>query len=179
MDEDRDRRAAELRALFEQGILTEDTFRPAMAGLGLPTPTATATEAGAVAQHHSIALAERAAQADDVEGSIVTGDHNIVAGRDATAGLTAPELNALFAPIMAAIAAAPAGTQTAAAGIVADLQAEVEKGKAANDGLMAGLIRGLVAIVPGTVAGLVTAFAHPVLAGLASPATQVILNSIR
>jgi hypothetical protein len=44
VEKDRERRAAELRALFEQGILYDDTYRAALAGLG-PESSATDYEA--------------------------------------------------------------------------------------------------------------------------------------
>jgi hypothetical protein len=155
----------------------------AFRGITVTTTTTyqgTATDHSAVAQDHSVAVAGRGVNVGGkVGGSIVTGDNNVVAGRDASAGLSGEDLDRLFAPIMAAITAVPVGQQPAAALIVEDLKAEVAKEDKADDSRLARLIDSLVGLVPGAVAGLLSAFAHPVLTGLAGPATQAILNSLR
>ena len=140
----------------------------------------TADHGSAVAQDHSVAVASRGVYTrGSGGGQIVTGDHNVVAGRDATSGISAAELERLFAPVMAAIAALPAGQRAEAVIRAQELQQEVARGKDADDGRLARLIDGLVGMVPAAASGLVAAFAGPVLNGLAGPATQAILQSIR
>jgi hypothetical protein len=59
------------------------------------------------------------------------------------------------------------------------LKDEVAKGKHADDSVVAKLVEGLVGLVPGAVAGIVGAFASPVLSGLAGPATKYVLDKIQ
>lgn len=144
------------------------------------TYNATADRASAVAQDHSTAVASRGVNVGgSVAGSIVTGDNNIVADRGASVGISGAELEKLFEPILAAVSAAPQAQQPAATQMANDLQVEAAKGEEANDGLMAGLIRGLVGLVPGAAAAVVSAFGSPILAGIAGPVTQSVLQMIQ
>jgi hypothetical protein len=59
------------------------------------------------------------------------------------------------------------------------LRSEVAKGKDAEDGRMARLLDGLVELVPGAVSALVSAFASPILAGIAGPVTRFLLERIQ
>jgi hypothetical protein len=59
------------------------------------------------------------------------------------------------------------------------LKVEVAKGKHADDSVVAKLVEGLVGLVPGAVAGIVSAFASPVLSGLAGPVTKYALDKIQ
>ena len=141
---------------------------------------ATADQGSAVAQDQSTAVAARGVNVSgSVGGSIVTGDHNVVADRGATVGISGAELGKLFEPILAALSAAPPAQQTAAAQLTAQLQDEAAKGGKAEDGRMAGLINGLVALVPSAAAAVTSAFASPILAGIVGPMTQAALNMIR
>lgn len=114
-----------------------------------------------------------------VGGSIVTGDHNMVAGRDATAGIDPAEVGRLFAPVMAAVTALPAGERAEAAVKVQELKEEAAKGEQADDGRLARLIDGLVGLVPAAVGAVVSAFASPILGGVAGPVTQIVLDRIQ
>lgn len=141
---------------------------------------ATANHGSAAAQDHSVAVGARGVYTGgNVGGSIVTGDNNIVADRGSSAGVGGAELEKLFAPVLAAVAAAPAAIQPSAGQIAGELQQEAAKGEEADDGVMAGLIRGLVGLVPGAASAVVSAFASPILAGIAGPVTQAVLQSIR
>ena len=145
------------------------------------TYQATADHGSAVAQGTgATAVAGRGVSVGgSVGGPIVTGDHNVVAGRDATVGISGSELLALFEPIRDAIAAAPQAQQAAAQQMAQELQEEAAKGNKANDGIMAGLIRGLVGLVPGAAAAVAGAFGSPILAGIAGPVTQAVLQKIQ
>lgn len=133
-----------------------------------------------------------------VGGSIVTGDHvttgdqittgdisgqGIAVGRGAsgtsTQGISGAELAQLFAPLMAAAQQAPPAQRAAAAETAAALQQEVARGRQADDGRLAGLIEGLVALVPGAVGTVVSTFASPILGGVAGPATRYVLEKLR
>ena len=85
---------------------------------------------------------------------------------------------AAFAPVAEAIRAAPPGAQPQAETQLAELKAEAAKGKAADDGVMAKLVNGLVGLVPGAVTALGKAFAAPVLQGLAAPVTRIVLQQL-
>jgi hypothetical protein len=55
---------------------------------------------------------------------------------------------------------------------VEELKKEAAKGKSATDSVMAKLVDGIVGLVPG-------AFGTPLLAGIAGPATQYVLDKIQ
>lgn len=115
-----------------------------------------------------------------VGGSVKIGRGNFV-GRDSIAtGVSARDLESLFAPLRAAVSAqAPAGTQDAAVRHVEQLEAEVGKGKQAADGKVAKLVEGLVGLVPGAVSAIVSTFATPILGGIAGPATKYVLDKLK
>jgi hypothetical protein len=52
------------------------------------------------------------------------------------------------------------------------LETELAKGKSANDERVATIINGLVELVPGAAAAIVSAFRTPLLAGIAGPVTK-------
>jgi hypothetical protein len=62
---------------------------------------------------------------------------------------------------------------------VQELQAEVEKGKLAEDSKLARIIDGLVDMVPGAIGSLVGLFAKPVLQGIVGPVTQFVLERLQ
>ncbi len=79
MDEETARRIAQLQAAFDQGILDEDAFRTFLANLDPDGAySATAERSNVAHGPGSMAVGERAAKANDVDGSIVTGDNNSV-----------------------------------------------------------------------------------------------------
>lgn len=84
-----------------------------------------------------------------------------------TQGLTAAEIAALFQPLTQMIQQAPAEKRDEAIRLEQELQAEVAKGEKADDGRMAGLLNGLLKLVPGAVGAAVSIFATPVLSGVA------------
>ena len=102
-------------------------------------------------------------------------------GRDrSTTGISPRDLEPLFAPLRAAIAAqAPAGVQGTAMRQVEQLKAEVAKGRQANDGKVATMVDGLVGLVPGAVSAVVSAFASPILGGIAGPVTKFVLDKLQ
>ena len=59
------------------------------------------------------------------------------------------------------------------------LRVEASKGKSADDHVMAKLIEGIVALVPGAIGAVVSAFGTPLLGGIAGPATKYVLDKIR
>ncbi len=104
-------------------------------------------------------------------------------GRDkittVTTGLSGDQLNQLFAPLMNALRAAPLEKQTEAIQKAEELKKEVAKGKDANDRVMAKIVDGLAALVPGAVGTVVGMFATPILGSLAGEATKYVLDKIQ
>ncbi len=110
----------------------------------------------------------------DITGSNVTfGSGSPIA---ATQGLTAAEIAALFQPLTQMIQQAPAEKRDEAIRLEQELQAEVAKGEKADDGRMAGLLNGLLKLVPGAVSAAVSIFATPVLSGVAGELTKMVLK---
>ena len=99
-----------------------------------------------------------------------------IVGRDKITGtqISRNQLDAIFRPLEEA-----AGQQPQAAQKVEALKNEAEKGKKADDGVMAKLVKGIVSLVPGAVSALVSAFATPILGGVAGPVTKYVLDEIQ
>jgi hypothetical protein len=96
-----------------------------------------------------------------------------------TSGLGGADVERLFQPLMAALQRAPADKQGEAVQQALELQQEVAKGKGeANDKRMANLIEGIAGLVPGAVSAIVSAFGAPLLAGIAGPVTDFVLEKI-
>jgi hypothetical protein len=129
---------------------------------------------------------------DEVRGDKVLGDKTTIGditgstvgviGRveqsTVTVGVPAADLERLFAPIMAAAQQADPAQRQAAEQTAQELKAEAGKGKQADDTRLARLIDGLVGLVPAAVTAVVSAFASPILAGVAGPVTQYVLQKI-
>ena len=121
---------------------------------------------------------------DQIEIKIGDGSTNVVAGKGnqqtVTSGVDGDQLAQLFAALGAVVErAALPEKQAEAQHQVAALAAETAKGKKADDGVVAGLIEGLVALAPAAVSTVVSTFATPILAGVAGPATKYVLDKIR
>lgn len=82
----------------------------------------------------------------------------------------------LFAPLVTVVAAKAPGEH--ALRRVEALKTEVSKRNAANDKTTATLIQDLVRLVPEAVAAIGAAFASPLLAGVAGPVTDFVLEQI-
>ena len=93
-------------------------------------------------------------------------------------GLSGPEVAALFAPILQAAQSVPQENHDQAVQAAEQLQAEVAKGSKADDEKVAGLVEGLVGLVPGSVSAMATAFGSPLLAGVAGPVTSYVLKRL-
>jgi hypothetical protein len=106
-----------------------------------------------------------------VGGSIIGGSMNV--------GAPLAELDGALRPVIEAIRAVPAEKRADAEAKLATLKEEAAKGKDANDGVIARLVDGLVGLVPGAASAVVSAFATPILAGVAGPVTGFVLDKIR
>lgn len=113
----------------------------------------------------------------------ITGSSGIAIGRNSQAtvnqGISATDLVILFAPLMQAVQSAPADKQGEAMQKVSELIGETQKGKEADDSRIGKLIDGFVGLVPSAVSTVVSAFASPILAGIAGPVTKYVLEKIQ
>ena len=120
---------------------------------------------------------------DKITVGDITGSTGIAIGRKAQVrisyGSSAQELEQLFQPILQAARQAPPDRQAGAVKIAEDLKGEASRGKDAEDATLAKLIEGLVGLVPAAVGAVVSAFASPLLAGIAGPVTKYVLNKIQ
>ena len=104
-----------------------------------------------------------------------------VVGRDKIVGtqISQVQLDQAFRPLEEAARAASPERQADAMQKVKELKAEAAKGKDADDGVVAKLVKGLVGLIPGAVSAVVSAFATPILGGIAGPVTKYVLDEIQ
>lgn len=116
----------------------------------------------------------------NISGGNVTVGGDIV-GRDKVVGteISSVQLEQIFRPLTEVVRGAPPAVQQEAAQKVEELKKEAAKGKRATDGVMAKLVEGIVGLVPGAVSAVAGAFGTPLLAGIAGPATQYVLDKIQ
>jgi hypothetical protein len=114
-----------------------------------------------------------------ISGSVGSVGGDIV-GRDKIVGATsAAQLDGALRALAEAIAAAPADKRVEAETKLAEFKEEAAKGKGANDSVMAKLLDGMVALVPSATSAIVSAFATPILGGIAGPVTGFVLDKLR
>ena len=152
------------------------------------TGTQIDTGGGAYVRGHVTAGGDFVGRDRIVHGDqITTGDVSgtgIAVGRGAHAsvvqGMAPRDLEPLFAPLLAAIAAAaPDDSKAAALQQAQALKAEVAKGKEAEDGVIANMIEGLAGLVPEAVKTIMVTFGSPILAGLTGPITKYVLGKLK
>lgn len=99
-----------------------------------------------------------------------------IVGRDKITGtqISSNQLDAIFRPLEKAVEQQPEAAQNVEA-----LKNEAAKGKQADDGVMAKLVKGIAGLVPGAVSAVVSAFATPILGGVAGPVTEYVLDEIQ
>ena len=114
-----------------------------------------------------------------VGGSLNTGGDFV--GRDKiTQGISPSDLESLFAPLLDTIAQQTRPDQRAeAVQQVEDLKAEVAKDKDADDSMLAKIVEGLAAMIPGAIGTIVSLFATPILSGVAGPVTKYVLDKLK
>ncbi|MDD2775295.1 MAG: hypothetical protein PHU06_05000 [Gallionella sp.] len=93
-----------------------------------------------------------------------------------TNGISPEALAALFAPLLAVIAEAPADKQAAALQQVEALKAEIAKGKDAKDKTLANTIKGLLEYVPATIGALTALVSSPLVGDMVGAATEFVLG---
>jgi hypothetical protein len=103
-----------------------------------------------------------------------------IVGRDQVVGMpSSAALDSALRPVTEAIGTAPAEARAEAEAKLAALKGEAAKGKDANDGVVAKLVDGLVELVPAATSAVVSAFATPILGGIAGPVTGYVLDKLR
>jgi hypothetical protein len=108
-------------------------------------------------------------------GAIVGRDMNV--GRDVRVEQTA--LDEAFRGIQTALGSAPPEKRDDAHARLEELKTEAAKGSAADDGVVARLVTGLVDLVPDAVSAVVSAFATPALGAIAGPVTRIVLSHVQ
>jgi hypothetical protein len=114
-----------------------------------------------------------------ITGSNVNTAGGDIVGRDKIQHVSSHQIDDVFGPVGKVIEAAEPLEKAAAEEKLRALKDEVAKGKHADDSVLAKLVEGLVGLVPAAVAGIVGAFASPVLSGLAGPVTKYALDKIQ
>src|SRR5271169_5343620 len=107
----------------------------------------------------------------NITGTVGTVGGDIVGRDKIVVSPSAAALDGALRPLIEAIRAAPAEARPEAETKLAALKQEAAKGKDANDGVIARLVDGLVGLVPGAASAVVSAFAMPILGGVAGPVT--------
>jgi len=114
-----------------------------------------------------------------ISGTVGSVGGDIVGGDKIVGTASAAAIAEAFAPLRQALAAAPAAARPEAEAKLAELQKEAGKGKQAEDGVLAKLVDGIVGLVPGATSAVVSAFATPILGGIAGPVTGYVLDKLR
>jgi len=116
----------------------------------------------------------------NISGGTVAVGGDIV-GRDKIAATenSRVQLDQILRPVEDAVRTASRENQSKARQKLEDLKAEAVKGKNAEDGVVAKLVKGLVGLVPSAVGAVVSAFATPLLGGIAGPVTKYVLDEIQ
>ena len=116
----------------------------------------------------------------NISGGGVTVGGDIV-GRDKIVGtqISQVQLDQAFRPLEEAVRAATPERQAEAMQKLKELKTEAAKGKDAQDGVVAKLVKGLVGLIPSAVSAVVSAFATPILGGIAGPVTKYVLDEIQ
>jgi hypothetical protein len=115
----------------------------------------------------------------NISGSVGSVGGDIVGGNKNVGVPSAALLDDTLRPVFVAIREVPHQAQSEAKAKLVALKQEAAKGKDANDGVIAKLIDGLVELVPGAATAVVSAFATPILGGIAGPVTKYVLDKLR
>jgi hypothetical protein len=114
----------------------------------------------------------------NITNSSVNVTHGDIVGGSKTT-FSPQQLDRVFEPLLEAVQSAKPEQQAEARDHVEKLKQEVSKGSSANDKTVASLLDRLVGLVPGAVTAIVSAFGTPLLAGVAGPATEWVLEKIQ
>ena len=106
-----------------------------------------------------------------------------IAGRDIHSkniqGPSPDQLKALLAPLHDAVNNSSLEKSKAADAMLENIEAEVAKGKEADDPLLAKLLEDFVSLIPEAASAVVSAFASPILGAIAGPVSQYVLSKLK
>jgi len=127
---------------------------------------------------------DKTVHGDDIRIGNMTGNTGVAIGRGARAnviqGASRGELERVFADLLKAVQQGASLEQQAdVVQMVHSLKEEASKGEQVDDNRMAKLIDSLVGLAPSAASAVVSAFASPLLAGIAGPVTKFMLNRIQ
>jgi hypothetical protein len=116
----------------------------------------------------------------NITGGSITVGGDIVGGNKIVGTQNSQvQFDQVFRLIEEAVHAGPPEKQMEAMQKVKDLKSEAAKGEKADDGVVAKLVKGLIGLIPGAVSTVVTAFATPILGGIAGPVTKYVLDELK
>jgi hypothetical protein len=111
-------------------------------------------------------------------GTVNTGGGDLFGGDKIIGQQASIKLDEALQPLVTAINAAPEDKRNKALSDVETLKQEAAKGEKRDDGVVAKLVEGIVDLIPGATSAVVSAFATPILGGIAGPVTQYVLGKI-
>ena len=118
-----------------------------------------------------------------VGGNVRVGAGGRFIGRDSFESNTTTnqtlQIEQVFAPIMQAAQAAPPDKRAEAVAAATELKAAVTNGGQRDDSHVATLIDKLVALAPGAVSAVASAFGTPILSAIAGPVTRFVLDKLQ
>jgi hypothetical protein len=115
----------------------------------------------------------------NISGVVGSVGGDIVGGNKIVGAPSAAALDEALRPLIVAFESAPIKERAEATEKLTALKQEAAKGKEANDSVVAKLVDGLAGLVPGAASAVVSAFATPILAGIAGPVTSFVLDKLR
>jgi hypothetical protein len=115
----------------------------------------------------------------NIAGKVGSIGGDIVGHDKITGAPSAAALEGVLCPLIEAVGAAPVDVRSEAEAKLGILKQEAAKGKDADDSVIAKLVDGLVGLVPGAASAVVSAFASPILGGIAGPVTSFVLDKLR
>jgi hypothetical protein len=116
----------------------------------------------------------------NIQGGTVNTGGGDITGRDKIIKPEIPhDLEEILRPLIEAISASPQEKRTEAFAKLDELKKEAAKGEERDDSVVAKLIDGLVALVPGAASAVVSAFGTPILGGIVGPVTKFVLEKIQ
>jgi hypothetical protein len=176
---------AQVMSLLEEDAAFKDELR---VRLGQTTPASTTIYAAQTASGVSGAVHQIQGNRNpigdqsggvEISGSVGSVGGDIV-GRDKIIGApSAAAVEDALRPLIEVIKVAPAEKRPETEAKLAKLKQEVAKGKNADDGVLARLVDGLVALVPAATSAVVSVFATPILGAVAGPVTKFVLDKLR
>ena len=174
-----------------QTNIVGDVYGPVLSGQFGDRITITG-DGNVVGQGSSSRVIKHTGSGDQVLGDKVGGDKitvgniqgtGIAIGRGAQAhvqqGISAAELDKLFAPLVDLARDLPPDQREPAEQKILELKREAARGKNADDSRLAHLIDRLVDLVPAAVSTVASMFATPILGGLVGPVTKFVLDKLR